>query len=81
MKLAAVCARLVSAFVVMFAVATAALAQNYPAAKEGTWVARDFKFHTGEVMGEVKLAYRTVGEPIGEPVIVLHGTGGSGAAC
>src|SRR6202008_4711002 len=39
-----------------------------------------FKFHTGEAMGELKLAYRTVGEPSGEVVIVLHGTGGSGAA-
>jgi homoserine O-acetyltransferase/O-succinyltransferase len=76
----AVCGRIALALVSMLAAATAALAQNYPAAKEGTWIARDFKFHTGEVMPELKLAYRTVGEPSGEPVIVLHGTGGSGAA-
>lgn len=80
MKLAAVCARVASALVLMLAAATAAFAQNYPAPKEGTWVARDFKFNTGEVMPELKLHYRTVGEPTGEPVIVLHGTGGSGAA-
>jgi homoserine O-acetyltransferase len=80
MKLAAVCARVASALVLMLAAATAALAQNYPAPKEGTWIARDFKFHTGEVMPELKLHYRTVGEPTGEPVIVLHGTGGSGGA-
>jgi homoserine O-acetyltransferase len=73
------CVRIASAFALLLAVTTVALAQNYPAAKEGSWVARDFKFHTGEVMPELKLAYRTVGEPSGEPVIVLHGTTGSGA--
>ena len=77
MKLVAACARVASALVLMLAASVAALAQNYPAPKEGTWVARDFKFHTGEVMPELKLAYLTVGEPGGEPVIVLHGTGGS----
>lgn len=56
-----------------------AFAANYPAPKEGSWVARDFKFHTGEVMPEVTLHYRTIGEPTGEPVLILHGTAGSGA--
>jgi homoserine O-acetyltransferase len=58
--------------------ACGALAQGYPAPKEGTWVVRDFKFHTGEVLPELKLHYTTVGEPTGEPVLVLHGTTGSG---
>lgn len=57
-----------------------ALAADFPAPKEGSWTARDFKFHTGEVMPEVKLAYTTVGEPTGEPVLVLHGTAGSAAS-
>ena len=56
------------------------LAADYPAPKEGSWIARDFKFHTGEVMPELRLHYRTVGEPGGEPVLVLHGTAGSGAS-
>jgi homoserine O-acetyltransferase len=56
---------------------TAATAQ--PARKEGTWVVRDFKFHTGEVLPELKLHYTTLGDPSGEPVLVLHGTTGSGA--
>lgn len=55
----------------------AASAADYPTPKTGAWVARDFKFHTGEVIAELKLAYTTVGEPTGEPVIVLHGTGGA----
>lgn len=54
-----------------------ASAADYPAPKAGVWVAKDFKFSTGETLPEVKLAYKTVGEPTGEPVLVLHGTAGS----
>jgi homoserine O-acetyltransferase len=52
-------------------------AADYPAPKQGDWVARDFKFHTGEVMPELRLHYTTIGEPTGQPVLVLHGTGGA----
>src|SRR2546430_14297252 len=57
-----------------------AFAADYPAPKQGEWIARDFKFHTGETMAEVRLAYTTVGEPSGEPVLVLHGTSQRAAA-
>ena len=56
------------------------LAADYPAPREGQWTVRDFRFHTGEVLPEVRLAYRTVGDPSGEPVLVLHGTAGSSAS-
>src|SRR4051794_24046167 len=58
----------------------AAFAADYPAPKQGEWVARDFKFHTGETMPELRLHYTTVGEPTGQPVLVLHGSGGSAAS-
>jgi homoserine O-acetyltransferase/O-succinyltransferase len=54
-----------------------AASQGYPAPRQGEWIAKDFKFHTGEVMPELRVGYTTVGEPSGEPVLVLHGTGGS----
>jgi homoserine O-acetyltransferase len=57
-----------------------AWAADYPAPRTGEWVARDFKFHTGEVMPELRLAYTTVGERTGQPVLVLHGTTGSAAS-
>ena len=57
----------------------AATAQNYPAPQEGTWVVRDFKFHTGETLPELRLHYRTIGDRGGEPVIIMHGTTGTGA--
>ncbi len=65
---------------VALSLATAlAFAADFPAPRQGSWVARDFRFHTGEVVPELRLHYRTVGEPGGEPVLVLHGTTGSGA--
>jgi homoserine O-acetyltransferase len=59
-------------------ISLAANAADYPAPKEGAWIARDFRFHTGEVLPEVRLHYRTIGKPEGIPVVVLHGTGSSG---
>src|SRR5262249_57151424 len=56
-----------------------ARAANYPAPNEGDWIARNFKFHTGEVMRELRVHYTTIGEPSGIPVVVLHGNGGSAA--
>ena len=55
-------------------------AADYPAPKHADWIAKDFKFHTGEVFKELKIHYATVGEPTGEPVLVLHGTTGSTAS-
>jgi homoserine O-acetyltransferase len=55
-------------------------ATNYPEPKQGDWIARDFRFHSGEVFSQLKLHYRTIGNPSGEPVLVLHGTSGSGAS-
>lgn len=55
-------------------------AADYPAPKEGNWIARDFRFHTGEVLPEIRLHYRTIGKPEGVPVVVLHGTGSSGVS-
>jgi homoserine O-acetyltransferase/O-succinyltransferase len=58
----------------------AASAADYPAPTQGDWIARDFKFRTGEVMTELKLHYTTIGDPAGTLVVVLHGTGGSAAS-
>jgi homoserine O-acetyltransferase len=65
-------------FIFIFPAAVAAA--DYPAPKQGEWITHDFKFHTGEILPEVKLHYTTIGEPSGAPVVVLHGTGGSAAA-
>jgi homoserine O-acetyltransferase len=60
-------------------VSFSAAAADYPTPKEANWIARDFKFHTGEVLPELRLHYTTIGEPSGQPVLVLHGSGSSAA--
>jgi len=67
-------------FITTLASAETGLAQGYPAPKEGDWIAKDFRFHTGEVMPELRAHYTTIGAPTGEPVLVLHGTTMSGTA-
>ncbi len=65
----------------IFAVTSlAAMAADYPPPKQGDFIVHDFKFHSGEVMPELKLHYTTVGEATGQPVLVLHGSGGSAAS-
>ncbi len=61
-------------------------APNYPQPVEGDFVIRDFKFDSGETLPELRLHYRTIGEPkrdasgtVRNAVLILHGTGGSGA--
>lgn len=53
-------------------------AADYPAPKEADWTAKDFRFHTGEVIADLRIHYTTIGPPSGEPVLILHGTAGSG---
>jgi homoserine O-acetyltransferase len=56
-----------------------------PATTEGDFVVHDFKFHSGESLGEVRLHYTTLGKPARDAqgrttnaVLILHGTGGTG---
>ncbi len=64
--------------IAIFLVSATANAAEYPLPREGNWIAKDFRFHTGEVMPELRLHYTTIGDPSGQPVLILHGTGGSG---
>ena len=65
----------------------ARLAAAQPATvTEADYVIRDFRFASGEVLPELRLHYRTVGTPqrdangrVRNAVIVMHGTGGTGA--
>jgi homoserine O-acetyltransferase len=62
-----------------------AFAADYPTPIEGDYVAKDFRFAGGEVLPELRLHYRTLGEPrrdaqgrVTNAVLILHGTGGTG---
>ena len=66
------------AIVATFALPSLACAADYPAPAQADWIAHDFRFHTGDVMPELRLHYTTIGTPNGEPVLIIHGTAGSG---
>lgn len=74
-------ARLHAMLVLVFALASAPVAAaDYPKPVEGDWTAKQFRLHTGEVMPEVRLHYTTVGDPKGQPVLMLHGSSQHGGA-
>jgi homoserine O-acetyltransferase len=72
------CLRIIAVLALLLP-SVAAAAADYPAPKSADWIAPNFKFHTGDVMAQLKLHYTTVGNPSGTPVVVLHGSGGSAA--
>ncbi len=74
------------ALVSLFALVGALRAAEYPAPTERDYVVRDFKFASGETLPELRLHYRTLGEPEKDTqgktrnaVLIMHGTTGSGA--
>ncbi len=71
----------------LLSVATVGLAANYPAPIEGDFIVKDFRFASGESLPELRIHYRTCGEPrtdahgvVRNAVLIMHGTGGSGAS-
>lgn len=59
---------------------------GYPAPVERDFIVRNFKFESGQTLPELKLHYRTIGEPrkdadgvVRNGILILHGTGGTGA--
>src|SRR5260221_14711906 len=46
---------------------------------EGDYIVRDYRFRSGETLPELRLHYRTLGTPGDPAVLIMHGTGGSGA--
>src|SRR5262249_22597982 len=61
-------------------------AADFPAPTEADFVVQNFKFRTGETLPQLKLHYRTIGTPrrdasgvVRNAVLILHGTGGTGA--
>jgi homoserine O-acetyltransferase len=77
----------VVALIIAAGIASPARAQSpLPTASEQDFVIRNFPFASGETLPELKLHYRTLGTPrrdsagvVRNAVMILHGTGGSGA--
>ena len=76
--------KLITLFLVLaFSKATAA---QSPSPVQGDFVLKDFKFSSGETLPELRVHYRTLGRPqrdargvVRNAVLILQGTGGSGA--
>jgi homoserine O-acetyltransferase len=65
--------------VLALAFAAACCAADYPKPVEGDYTIRDFHFHDGETLAELKLHYYAIGKPSAtEAVLIMHGTGGTG---
>src|SRR5215468_8067318 len=69
----------------LLAVSAAAQGASYPAPAEADFVIRDFHFASGESLPELRIHYRTFGQPhrdargtVRNAVLILHGTTGSG---
>ena len=80
------CRFLLGAVLVLTLLSLSAMAQTSLTPAQGDFVLRDFKFESGETLPELKLHYRTIGTPrrdaagvVRNAVLILHGTGGSGA--
>ena len=61
-------------------------AAQYPAPDQRDFILKKFTFRSGEVLPELRIHYRTLGKPerdaagvVRNAVLVMHGTGGSGA--
>jgi homoserine O-acetyltransferase len=74
------------ALVVLILVVARTSGAQYPTPTEGDFILRNFQFRTGESLSELRVHYRTVGSPrrdtqgiVRNAILVLHGTGGSGA--
>jgi homoserine O-acetyltransferase/O-succinyltransferase len=66
---------------------SALMAASYPPPAEGDFIARDFRFSSGESLPQLRIHYRTFGQPradahgvVRNAVLIMHGTGGSGAS-
>jgi homoserine O-acetyltransferase/O-succinyltransferase len=72
--------------IVCLVIATPLPAADYPAPASGDHAIRDFRFASGETLPELRIHYRTIGQPQRDAngrttnaVLILHGTTGSGA--
>ncbi len=60
-------------------------AADYPTPVEADWIAKDFRFTTGETLAELRIHYTILGKPVRDAqgvirnaVLITHGTTGSG---
>jgi homoserine O-acetyltransferase len=75
-----------SSLALFLVMAAPGLSADYPDPTQADFVMKDFKFASGETLPELRIHYRTLGTAERGPdgvvknaVLIMHGTGGSGA--
>ncbi len=78
-------ARLLALLSFLLSISVASAQTSWPNQREGDVVLKDFRFDSGETLGELKLHYTTLGTPrrdasgdVTNAVLLLHGTNGTG---
>src|SRR5712692_1293540 len=76
---------LAAAFELLVSLPSRGQEARWPGITEGDYVAKNFKFRSGETLPELRLHYTTLGKPVRDAqgrvtnaILILHGTGGSG---
>ena len=76
--------RIALGWLFLLVTASSLTAADYPPPTTGDYVIRDFRFHSGEVLPELRMHYRAFGSPrrddqgvVRNAVLVLHGTTGN----
>ena len=71
--------------IIALSVTTTIPAAEYPDPVQGDYTVREFRFASGETLPEVRMHFRTLGQPkydekgiVRNAVLILHGTGGEG---
>ncbi len=78
--------RAMTTIAAFFAAWCAASAADYPRPTQSDYIIRDFHFRDGKSLPELRMHYRTLGQPhrdaqgiVRNAVLIMHGTTGSGA--
>ena len=64
---------LTAILLIIFQASNQVMAENYPKPEEHDYTITNFRFHDGSTM-DLKTHYLTIGNPDGQPVLILHGT-------
>jgi homoserine O-acetyltransferase len=71
--------------VTVWLAAAVSSAAEYPAPKEADYIIKDFHFRSGEMLPELRIHYREIGQPqrdasgkVTNAVLIMHGTTGTG---
>src|SRR5260370_29559941 len=83
-KVARVQPRVALGWLFLLVTASSLTADDYPPPSTNDYVIRDFRFHSGEVLPELRMHYRAFGSPrrddqgvVRNAVLILHGTTGN----